>query len=151
MCFVYGRGFIKELFIQRGNSSPPSQAGQALLPVDSRSPESPIRDPSNLSQVQKKPRIDIKQEDIIQQQIPQQLRHSFQQQRLRQQQQQVLQSMPRLWECSSAAAAAASAETAARATEPAAHLCQAAQLQLYIYSKTDGFPGKKDDGNKMTK
>ncbi|OWM75639.1 probable transcriptional regulator SLK2 isoform X2 [Punica granatum] len=100
---------------QQGNSSvtsvPPSQAGQVLLPMGARVPGSFIQDPNSLSHLQKKPRIDIKQEDIIQQQVLQQLlqrpdpmlqNHNpqlqalLQQQRLRQQQQQILQSMPHL-------------------------------------------------------
>lgn len=73
-----------------------------------------IQDPSTISQLQKKPRLDIKQEDVLQQQVLQQLLQKqdpmhlqnpnpqlqalIQQQRLRQQhqreQQQLLQSMP---------------------------------------------------------
>ncbi|KAJ0042208.1 hypothetical protein Pint_17388 [Pistacia integerrima] len=99
---------------QQGASSatslPTSQTGQVSLPMGPRVPGSFIQDPNNLSQVQKKPRLDIKQEDILQQQVFQQLlqrQDSMQlqgrnqqlqallQQRLRQQQQ-ILQSMPPL-------------------------------------------------------
>ncbi|XP_044467284.1 probable transcriptional regulator SLK2 isoform X2 [Mangifera indica] len=97
---------------QQGASSatslPTSQTGQVSLPMGPRVPGTFIQDPNNLSQVQKKPRLDIKQEDILQQPVFQQ--HSMQlqgrnqqlqallqqqQQRLRQQQQ-ILQSMPPL-------------------------------------------------------
>ncbi|KAK4791867.1 hypothetical protein SAY86_022302 [Trapa natans] len=104
---------------QQGNSGAtslaPSQAGQVLVPMGARVPGSFIQDPNNLSHVQKKPRIDIKQEDVIQQQVLQQLLQRpdpmlqsrnpqiqalWQQQRFRQQhqqqQQQILQSMPHL-------------------------------------------------------
>ncbi|KAK8569513.1 hypothetical protein V6N13_046564 [Hibiscus sabdariffa] len=93
------------------SSLPASQTGQASLPMGSRVPGSFMQDPNNLSQVQKKPRLDIKQEDILQQQVLQQLLQRqdsmqlqsrspqlqalMQQQRLRQQQQ-ILQSMPPL-------------------------------------------------------
>lgn len=100
---------------QQGASSatslPPSQSGQVSLPMGSRVPGSVVQDPNNISQVQKKPRLDIKQEDILQQQVLQQLLQRpdsmqlqgrnpqlqalLQQQRLRQQQQ-LLQSMPPL-------------------------------------------------------
>ncbi|KAK1382037.1 putative transcriptional regulator SLK2 [Heracleum sosnowskyi] len=69
-----------------------------------------VQDPFNVSHVQKKPRLDSKQEDILQQQFIQQLLQRqdsvqfqasnpqlqalVQQQKLRQQQQQLLQSMP---------------------------------------------------------
>ncbi|KAK9181735.1 hypothetical protein WN944_024874 [Citrus x changshan-huyou] len=92
-------------------SLPTSQTGQVSLPMGSRVPGSFMQDPNNLSQVQKKPRLDIKQEDIFQQQVLQQLLQRQdpmqlqgrnpqlqallqQQQRLRQQQ--ILQSMPPL-------------------------------------------------------
>ncbi|XVF12440.1 hypothetical protein REPUB_Repub08aG0118700 [Reevesia pubescens] len=99
--------------LQQGASSatslPTSQTGQVSLPMGPRVPGSFMQDPSNLSQVQKKPRLDIKQEDIVQQQMLQQLLQRpdsmqgrnpqlqalIQQQRLRQQQQ-ILQSMPPL-------------------------------------------------------
>ncbi|PON50847.1 LIM-domain binding protein/SEUSS [Parasponia andersonii] len=100
---------------QQGASSatslPTSQTGQVSLPMAVRLPESFLQDPNNLAQVQKKPRLDIKQEDIAQQQMIQQLLQRqdsmqfqsrnpqlqafFQQQRLRQQQQ-MLHSMPQL-------------------------------------------------------
>ncbi|XP_030532455.1 probable transcriptional regulator SLK2 [Rhodamnia argentea] len=93
-------------------SLPAAQTGQVLLPMGARIPGSFIQDPNNLSQVQKKPRLDIKQEDIIQQQVLQQLLQRqdamqlqgrnpqlqalLQQQRLRHHQQQFLQSMPQM-------------------------------------------------------
>ncbi|XP_021298201.1 probable transcriptional regulator SLK2 isoform X2 [Herrania umbratica] len=103
--------------LQQGASSatslPTTQTGQVSLPMGPRVPGSFMQDPNNLSQVQKKPRLDIKQEDILQQQVLQQLLQRqdsmqlqgrnpqlqalIQQQRLRQQQQQqYLQSMPPL-------------------------------------------------------
>ncbi|XP_041006914.1 probable transcriptional regulator SLK2 isoform X3 [Juglans microcarpa x Juglans regia] len=91
-------------------SLPTSQTGQASLSMGARVGAF-IQDPNNLSQVQKKPRLDIKQEDILQQQVLHQLLQRqdtmqlqsrnpqlqalIQQQRLRQQQQ-ILQSMPQL-------------------------------------------------------
>ncbi|KAE8662118.1 putative transcriptional regulator SLK1 [Hibiscus syriacus] len=98
--------------LQQGASTatslPALQTGQVSLPMGPRVPGS-MQDPNNLSQVQKKLRLDIKQEDILQQQVLQkllqrqdsmqlqarnpQLQALFQQQRLRQQQQ-ILQSMP---------------------------------------------------------
>ncbi|XP_038994159.1 probable transcriptional regulator SLK2 [Hibiscus syriacus] len=101
--------------LQQGASTatslPAFQTGQVSLPMGPRVPGSFMQDPNNLSQVQKKPRLDIKQEDILQQQVLQQLLQRqdsmqlqarnpqfqalFQQQRLRQQQQ-ILQSMPPL-------------------------------------------------------
>ncbi|CAN1755081.1 Probable transcriptional regulator SLK2 [Linum perenne] len=99
---------------QRGASSatslPTGQTGQGPLNMGVNAPGSYLQDP-NLSQVQKKPRLDIKQEDMLQQQVLQQLlqrqdsmqfqahnpqlQSLLQQQRLRQQQQ-ILQSMPPL-------------------------------------------------------
>ncbi|XP_038994154.1 probable transcriptional regulator SLK2 [Hibiscus syriacus] len=101
--------------LQQGASTatslPASQTGQVSLPMGPRAPGSFMQDPNNLSQVQKKPRLDIKQEDSLQQQVLQQLLQRqdsmqlqaqnpqlqalIQQQRLRQQQQ-ILQSMPPL-------------------------------------------------------
>ncbi|KDP22321.1 hypothetical protein JCGZ_26152 [Jatropha curcas] len=102
---------------QQGTSSatslPTSQNAQASLPMGPRAPGTFLQDPNNLSQVQKKPRLDIKQEDILQQQVFQQLLQRpdamqlqgrsphlqtlLHQQRLRQaQQQQIFQSMPPL-------------------------------------------------------
>ncbi|PIN06848.1 hypothetical protein CDL12_20596 [Handroanthus impetiginosus] len=95
-------------------SLPASRMGQIQLPSGPRVPSSFIQDPTAMSQLQKKPRLDIKQEDILQQQVLQQLLQRqdpmhlqnpnpqlqalIQQQRLRQQQQreqqQLLQSMP---------------------------------------------------------
>ncbi|XP_031094814.1 probable transcriptional regulator SLK2 [Ipomoea triloba] len=99
----------------RGASSvtslPSSRIGQVQLPNGQglRGTGSFIQDPS-ISQLQKRPRMEIKQEDILQQQVLQQLLQRqdplhlqnsnpqfqalIQQQRLRQQQQQLLQSMP---------------------------------------------------------
>ncbi|PPD76403.1 hypothetical protein GOBAR_DD26676 [Gossypium barbadense] len=93
--------------LQQGASTatslPASQTGQVSLPMGPRVPGSFMQDPSNLSQLQKKPRLDIKQEDLLQQQVLQQLLQRqdsmqlqgrnpqfqalLQQQRLRQQQQ----------------------------------------------------------------
>ncbi|KAL1531448.1 putative transcriptional regulator SLK2 [Salvia divinorum] len=97
-------------------SLPTSRMGQVHLSSGPRVPNSFVQDPTAISQLQKKPRLDIKQEDIIQQQVLQQLLQKqdpmhlqnpnpqfqalIQQQRLRQQQQQhreqqqLLQSMP---------------------------------------------------------
>ncbi|XWS37770.1 hypothetical protein CRYUN_Cryun19dG0073700 [Craigia yunnanensis] len=105
----------QSLHLQQGASSatslPTSQTGQVSHPMGTRLPGSFMQDPSYLSQVQKKPRLDIKQEDIVQQQVLQQLLQRqdsmqlqcrnpqlealIQQQRLRQQQQ-ILQPMPPL-------------------------------------------------------
>ncbi|XP_051138163.1 probable transcriptional regulator SLK2 isoform X2 [Andrographis paniculata] len=90
-----------------------SRIGQVPIPGGARVPNSLIQDPTSLSHLQKKPRLDIKQEDILQQQVLQQLlqrqdpshlqnlnpqlQSIIQQQRLRHQQQreqQLLQSMP---------------------------------------------------------
>ncbi|KAL3521498.1 hypothetical protein ACH5RR_019647 [Cinchona calisaya] len=84
------------------------RVGQVQLPNSSRVPGSLVQDSSYMSQLQKKPRLDIKHEDILQQQVLQQLLHRqdamhlqnpnpqllalIQQQRLRQQQ--LLQSLP---------------------------------------------------------
>ncbi|KAK9063221.1 hypothetical protein SSX86_017091 [Deinandra increscens subsp. villosa] len=86
------------------------QVGQVSLPNGSRVLGSFIQDDDNISHMQKKPRLDIKQEDIMQQQVLQQmlqrqdsmqlqspnpqLQTLIQQQRMRQQQQQLLQSLP---------------------------------------------------------
>ncbi|EEF51439.1 Transcriptional corepressor SEUSS, putative [Ricinus communis] len=93
------------------SSLPASQTPQASLSMGPRATGTFLQDPNNLSQVQKKPRLDIKQEDILHQQVLQQLlqrQDSMQlqsrspqlqtllhQQRLRQQQQ-IFQSMPPL-------------------------------------------------------
>ncbi|KAG7014785.1 putative transcriptional regulator SLK1 [Cucurbita argyrosperma subsp. argyrosperma] len=90
-------------------SLPTSQIDQVSFPMGAKRQGSFIPDPNNYSQVQKKPRLDIKQEDMLQQQVLQQLfqrqdsmlsqnRNSqlqalFQQQRMRQQQQ-ILHSLP---------------------------------------------------------
>ncbi|XP_050220676.1 probable transcriptional regulator SLK2 [Mercurialis annua] len=92
-------------------SLPTSQTAQTSLPMGPRVPGTFLQDTNNLSHVQKKPRLDIKQEDILQQQVLQQLLQRqdsmqlpgrgpqlqtlLQQQRLRQQQQ-IFQSMPPL-------------------------------------------------------
>lgn len=91
-------------------SLPTARMGQLSLPTGQRVAGSFIQEPNNVSQLQKKPRLDIKQEDIMQQQVLQhllqrqdsmqlqtpnpQFQALIQQQRLRQQQQQLLQSMP---------------------------------------------------------
>ncbi|GMJ06547.1 hypothetical protein HRI_004323900 [Hibiscus trionum] len=109
------RSQLQQQGASTATSLPASQTGQVSLPVGPRVPGSFMQDPNNLSQVQKKPRLDIKQEDILQQQVLQQLLQRqdsmqlqarnpqlqalIQQQRLRQQQQQqqqILQSMPPL-------------------------------------------------------
>ncbi|TYH01368.1 hypothetical protein ES288_A09G052800v1 [Gossypium darwinii] len=97
----------------RGASSatslPTSQIGQVSLPMGPWVQGSFMQDSCNLSEVRKKPRVDVKQEDFLQQQMLQQLlqrpdsmqllgrnprlQDLIQQQRLRQQQQ-MLQSMP---------------------------------------------------------
>ncbi|XP_014512445.1 probable transcriptional regulator SLK2 [Vigna radiata var. radiata] len=93
-------------------SLPASQTGPSTLHMGAHVPGSFIHDPNNVSQLSKKPRLDIKQEDIMQQQqvIQQILQRQDsmqlqgrnpqlqallqQQQRLRQQQ--LFQSMPQL-------------------------------------------------------
>ncbi|XP_042053134.1 probable transcriptional regulator SLK2 [Salvia splendens] len=87
--------------------------GQIQFPGGARMRNSFAQDQTAMSQLQKKPRLDIKQEDIVQQQVLQQLLQRqdsmhlqnsnpqlqglIQQQRLRQQQeQQILQAMPPL-------------------------------------------------------
>lgn len=90
------------------------RTGQVHFPGGARVPNSFAQDPSTMYQLTKKPRLDIKQEDIVQQQVLQQLLQRqdsmhlqnsspqlqalIQQQRLRQQeqQQQLLQAMPPL-------------------------------------------------------
>ncbi|CAK7337202.1 unnamed protein product [Dovyalis caffra] len=93
-------------------SLPTSQIGQVSLSMGPRGQGSFLQDPNNLSQVQKKPRLDIKQEDVLQQQQVfqqllqrqdsmqlqnrnPQLQNLIHQQRLRQQHQ-LIQSMPPL-------------------------------------------------------
>ncbi|CAK9160985.1 unnamed protein product [Ilex paraguariensis] len=105
---------VQQSQLHQGASSatslPTSRIGQVPLSIGQRVPGSYIQEPNNTSQLQKKPRLDIKQEDILQQQVLQQLlqrqdsmqlqnpnpqlQAAIQQQRLRQQQQQLLQSMP---------------------------------------------------------
>ncbi|CBI31834.3 unnamed protein product, partial [Vitis vinifera] len=95
------------IILHQGASSatslPTSQAGQVSLSMNPRVPASFIQEPNNPSQVHKKARLDIKQEDILPQQIVQQIlqrqdpmqlqghnpqfQSLIQQQRLRQQQQ----------------------------------------------------------------
>ncbi|GFY84256.1 SEUSS-like 2 [Actinidia rufa] len=99
---------------QQGASSatslPMPRVGQISLSTGSRIPGSFIPDANNIYQLQKKPRLDIKQDDLMQQQLLQQLLQRqdsmqlqtnnpqlqalIQQQRLRHQQQQYLQSIP---------------------------------------------------------
>ncbi|KZV46903.1 transcriptional corepressor SEUSS-like [Dorcoceras hygrometricum] len=83
-------------------SLPTSRMGLVQFPGGQRVPSSFFQDPTNISQLLKKPRLDSKQEDILQQQVLQQLMHRqdpiqfqnpnlqlqalMQQQRLRQQQ-----------------------------------------------------------------
>ncbi|XP_029128325.1 probable transcriptional regulator SLK2 [Cajanus cajan] len=92
-------------------SLPASQTGLSPLQMSAQVPGSFIQDPNNMSHLSKKPRLDIKQEDIMQQQVLQQILQRQdsmqlqgrnpqlqallqQQQRLRQQQ--MFQSMPQL-------------------------------------------------------
>ncbi|KAE8704674.1 putative transcriptional regulator SLK3 [Hibiscus syriacus] len=109
------QGQLLQQGVSTSTSLPASQTGQVSLPMGLRVPGSFMQDPNNLSQVQKKPRLDIKQEDILQQLLQRQdsmqllqrqdsmqlqgrnpqLQALVQQQRLRQQQQ-ILQSMPPL-------------------------------------------------------
>lgn len=103
---------VQQHQLHQVTSSATSHIGQMQLPNGSRIPGSFMQD-SVMSQLQKKPRLDIKQEDVLQQQVLQQymqrqdpmhlqnsspqLQALFQQERLRQQQQQqqqLLQSMP---------------------------------------------------------
>ncbi|KAL2556025.1 putative transcriptional regulator SLK2 [Forsythia ovata] len=49
-------------------TSLPTRMGQVHLPGGPRVPSAFIQDPTNMSHLQKKPRLDIKQEDILQQQ-----------------------------------------------------------------------------------
>ncbi|KAF8379426.1 hypothetical protein HHK36_028861 [Tetracentron sinense] len=95
-------------------SQPTSQTGrQVSIPTGQQAARSLAQDPNKLSQVQKKPRLGIKQEDILPQQVIQQLLQRqgsmqlqghnpqlqalIQQQRLQhQQQQQILQYMPQM-------------------------------------------------------
>ncbi|KAL1550775.1 putative transcriptional regulator SLK2 [Salvia divinorum] len=86
--------------------------GQIQFPGGARLQNSFAQDQTIMSQLQKKPRLDIKQKDIVQQQVLQQLLQRqdsmhlqnpnpqlqglIQQQRLRQQEQQILQAMPPL-------------------------------------------------------
>ncbi|XP_057774401.1 probable transcriptional regulator SLK2 [Salvia miltiorrhiza] len=86
--------------------------GQVQFHGGARVHNSLAQDQTTMSQLQKKPRLDIKQEDVVQQQVLQQLLQRqdsmhlqnsnpqlqalIQQQRLRQQEQQILQAMPPL-------------------------------------------------------
>ncbi|KAJ4954237.1 hypothetical protein NE237_011020 [Protea cynaroides] len=95
------------------SSQPPVQTGPASVPSGPQVPSSLTQEPNNLSQMHKKPRLDVKQEDILQQQVFQQymqrpdsmqsvghnpqLQAMIQQQRLwQQQQQQIMQSVPQM-------------------------------------------------------
>ncbi|XP_022969730.1 probable transcriptional regulator SLK2 [Cucurbita maxima] len=91
-----------------------SQTAQASLPMAARVSGSLMTDPNSYSQLQKKPRLDIKQDDFLQQQMLQQLLQRqdsmqlqgrntpqlqaalFQQQQRLRQQQQMFQSLPPL-------------------------------------------------------
>ncbi|XP_008467219.1 probable transcriptional regulator SLK3 isoform X2 [Cucumis melo] len=91
-----------------------SQTVQASLPMGARVSGSLMTDPNSYSQSQKKPRLDIKQDDFLQQQVLQQLLQRqdsmqlqgrntpqlqaalFQQQQRLRQQQQIFQSLPPL-------------------------------------------------------
>ncbi|KAF5176493.1 Transcriptional corepressor seuss-like protein [Thalictrum thalictroides] len=98
------------------SSQPTSRTSQVLVPVGSHGPNSINQEAHYFSQMQKKPRLEIKQEDIFQQQVMQQLfqrqdsvqlqgqnpqiQALIQQQRLlqqrQQQPQQILQAMPQM-------------------------------------------------------
>ncbi|XAR71742.1 hypothetical protein NMG60_11018146 [Bertholletia excelsa] len=54
-------------------SVPTSRMGQVSLPSGPLVPGSFVQDPNNITQLQKKPRLDIKQEDIMPKQVLQQL------------------------------------------------------------------------------
>ncbi|XP_073129883.1 probable transcriptional regulator SLK2 [Henckelia pumila] len=100
----------RDLGLQQGQRIQRHQGVSISTSGDPRMPNSFTPDPAALSPQQKKPRLDMKQEDIIQQQVLQQLLQSqdimqlqnpnpqlqalIQQQKLRQQQQQLLQNMP---------------------------------------------------------
>uniref|UniRef100_A0A1J3I7R9 Putative transcriptional regulator SLK2 n=1 Tax=Noccaea caerulescens TaxID=107243 RepID=A0A1J3I7R9_NOCCA len=75
--------------VQRGGSSatslPTSQTNQIPLSMGRRASETFFQDPNNLTQARKKPRLDTKQDDALQQQI---LRQWLQRQEMLQQQQQ---------------------------------------------------------------
>ncbi|XP_043697019.1 probable transcriptional regulator SLK2 [Telopea speciosissima] len=98
-------------------SQPTTQTGPVSVPTGPQLPSSLAQEPNNLSQIHKKPRLDSRQEDILQQQVFQQLlqrpdtmqlpghnpqlQAMIQQQRLRQQQQQqqqqqILQTLPQM-------------------------------------------------------
>ncbi|KAG5007245.1 hypothetical protein JHK85_025787 [Glycine max] len=92
-------------------SLPASQTRPSLLQMGAQVPRSFIQDPNNMSHLSKKPRMDIKQEDIMQQQVIQQILQrqdsmqfqgrnpqlqAFLQQQQRLRQQQIFQSMPQL-------------------------------------------------------
>lgn len=91
---------------QQGASSVTSRMGQFSLPSGPGGSISLLQDTNNMSHLQKKPRVDMIQEDIMQQHVVQQflqrqdsmqnpqLQALIQQQRLRQEQQQILQAMP---------------------------------------------------------
>ncbi|ESQ31722.1 hypothetical protein EUTSA_v10003661mg [Eutrema salsugineum] len=86
---VVQRGSHHDQSVQRGGSSatslPTSQTNQIPLSMGRRASESFFQDPNNLTQARKKPRLDSKQDDALQQQI---LRQWLQRQEMLQQQQQ---------------------------------------------------------------
>ncbi|CAH2043907.1 unnamed protein product [Thlaspi arvense] len=86
---VVQRGSLHDPSVQRGGSSatslPTSQSNQIPLSMGRRASESFFQDPNNLTQARKKPRLDSKQDDALQQQI---LRQWLQRQEMLQQQQQ---------------------------------------------------------------
>ncbi|XP_042504783.1 probable transcriptional regulator SLK2 [Macadamia integrifolia] len=101
--------------VSSATSQPTTQIGPVSVPTGPQLPSSLTQEPNNLSQIHKKPRLDSRQEDILQQQVFQQLLHRpdtmqlpghnpqlqvmIQQQRLRQQQQQqqqILQTLPQM-------------------------------------------------------
>ncbi|XP_075494591.1 putative transcriptional regulator SLK2 isoform X1 [Primulina tabacum] len=100
----------RDLGLQQGQKIQQHQGASISTSGDPRMPNSFTQDPAAISTQQKKPRLDVKQEDVIQQQVLQQLLRNqdimqlqnpnpqlqalIQQQKLRQQQQQLLQNMP---------------------------------------------------------
>ncbi|XP_019431315.1 PREDICTED: probable transcriptional regulator SLK2 isoform X1 [Lupinus angustifolius] len=103
---------VQQLQLQGASSAmslPASQTAASTIPMGAQVPGSFIQDPNNLSQLAKKPRLDIKQEDMMKQQVIQQFlqrpdliqmqghnpqMHALLQQQQRVRQQQMFQSMP---------------------------------------------------------
>ncbi|KAE9592606.1 hypothetical protein Lal_00028543 [Lupinus albus] len=103
---------VQQLQLQGASSAmslSASQTAASTIPMGAQVPGSSIQDPSNLSQLAKKPRLDIKQDDMMKQQVIQQILqrpdliqmqghnpqiHALLQQQQRVRQQQMFQSMP---------------------------------------------------------